>query len=33
MRATDFDLAVMLRHEDVNYTGVLHVLAACCRPC
>ncbi len=28
MRATDFDLAVMLRHEQVNYTGVLHVLAA-----
>lgn len=28
MRATDFDLAEMLRHEQVNYTGVLHVLAA-----
>lgn len=28
MRATDFDLAEMLRHQQVNYTGVLHVLAA-----
>ena len=28
MRATDFDLAVMLRHGQVNYTGMLHVLAA-----
>lgn len=28
MRATEFDLAEMLRHEQVNYTGVLHVLAA-----
>ncbi len=28
MRATDFDLAEMLRHEQVNYNGVLHVLAA-----
>ena len=28
MRATDFNLAEMLRHEQVNYTGVLHVLAA-----
>ena len=28
MRATDFDLAVMLRHEHINYNGVLHVLAA-----
>jgi len=28
MRATDFDLAEMLRHEQVNYSGVLHVLAA-----
>ena len=28
MRATDFDLAEMLRHEQVNYSGVLKVLAA-----
>ncbi len=28
MRATEFDLSVMLRHEQVNYTGVLHLLAA-----
>ncbi len=28
MRATDFNLAEMLRHEQVNYSGVLHVLAA-----
>jgi len=27
MRATDFDLAEMQRHEQVNYTGALHVLA------
>ncbi|MDH4465488.1 MAG: SDR family NAD(P)-dependent oxidoreductase [Acidovorax sp.] len=26
-RATEFNLAEMLRHEQVNYTGVLHVLA------
>ena len=28
MRATDFDLAIMLRHEQVNYNGVLLVLDA-----
>ncbi|CAN7630031.1 SDR family NAD(P)-dependent oxidoreductase [Acidovorax sp. LjRoot129] len=28
MRATEFDLADMLRHQQTNYTGVLHVLAA-----
>jgi short-subunit dehydrogenase len=28
MRATDFDLAEMLLHEQINYNGVLHVLAA-----
>ena len=28
MRATEFDLAEMLRHEQINYNGVLHVLAA-----
>lgn len=28
MRATDLDLAGMLRHEQVNYNGALHVLAA-----
>lgn len=28
MRATDFDLAEMLRHEQINYNGALHVLAA-----
>lgn len=28
MRATDFDLTVMLRHEQINYNGALHVLAA-----
>lgn len=28
MRATEFDLPMMLRHEQVNYTGVLHLLAA-----
>lgn len=28
MRATDFDLAVMLRHRQINYDGALHVLAA-----
>lgn len=28
MRATDFDLSEMLRHEQINYNGVLHVLAA-----
>lgn len=27
MRATDFDLTVMLRHEQINYNGALHVLA------
>ncbi|WP_338818261.1 SDR family NAD(P)-dependent oxidoreductase [Acidovorax temperans] len=27
MRATDFDLTEALRHEDVNYTGTLRVLA------
>ncbi|MCL5741264.1 MAG: SDR family oxidoreductase, partial [Betaproteobacteria bacterium] len=32
MRATDFDLAVMLRHEHINYNGVLHVLAAVLPP-
>ena len=32
MRATDFNLAEMLRHEQVNYTGVLHVLAAVLPP-
>jgi NAD(P)-dependent dehydrogenase (short-subunit alcohol dehydrogenase family) len=26
--AADFDLAAMLRHDDVNYRGALHVLAA-----
>ncbi|MFN9727253.1 SDR family NAD(P)-dependent oxidoreductase [Acidovorax sp.] len=26
-RATDFNLAEMLRHEQVNYSGALHVLA------
>lgn len=33
MRATDFDLAVMLRHGYISYNGVLHVLTPCCRPC
>ncbi|RYX93057.1 MAG: SDR family NAD(P)-dependent oxidoreductase [Comamonadaceae bacterium] len=28
MRATEFDLAGMLRHQDVNYVGALHVLDA-----
>lgn len=28
LRATEFDLAEMLRHEDVNYTGALRVLDA-----
>ena len=28
MRATQFDLATMLRHNDVNYVGALYVLAA-----
>jgi short-subunit dehydrogenase len=28
MRATDLDLADMLRHGQINYSGVLHVLAA-----
>lgn len=28
MRATDFDLTGMLRHEQVNYTGALYVLDA-----
>lgn len=28
MRATDFDLAVMLRHQQVNYVGALNVLDA-----
>ena len=28
MRATDFDLDEMLRHQQVNYVGVLHVLGA-----
>lgn len=28
MRATGFDLADMLRHQDVNYVGALHVLDA-----
>lgn len=28
MRATEFDLPEMLRHEQVNYTGALHVLGA-----
>lgn len=32
MRATDFDLAEMLRHDDVNYRGVLQVLAAVLPP-
>ncbi len=27
-QATDFDLASMLRHDDVNYRGALHFLAA-----
>jgi hypothetical protein len=33
MRATDFDLAVMLRHEHVNYTGACMCWPPCCRPC
>lgn len=28
-RATQFDLAEMLRHQEVNYVGTLHVLDAC----
>lgn len=28
MRATDFDLGEMLRHQQVNYVGALHVLDA-----
>jgi short-subunit dehydrogenase len=28
VRATAFDLPEMLRHQDVNYTGVVHVLGA-----
>lgn len=28
MRATEFNLAEMLHHEQVNYTGALHVLGA-----
>jgi short-subunit dehydrogenase len=28
LRATDFDLSEMLRHQQVNYVGVLHVLHA-----
>ena len=32
MRATDFDLAEMLRHDDVNYRGVLQVMAAVLPP-
>ena len=28
MRATDFDLDEMLRHQQVNYVGALHVLGA-----
>ena len=28
MRATDFDLSVMLRHQQVNYVGALNVLDA-----
>ena len=28
LRATQFDLAEMLRHQEVNYVGALHVLAA-----
>lgn len=28
MRATEFDLEQMLKHQQVNYTGVLHLLSA-----
>ncbi len=28
LHATDYDLAEMLRHQDVNYTGVLYLLEA-----
>lgn len=32
LRAKDFDLQEMLRHEQVNYTGALHLLAAVLPP-
>jgi len=32
MRATEYDLAQMLRHHEVNYVGALHVLEAALPP-
>jgi NAD(P)-dependent dehydrogenase (short-subunit alcohol dehydrogenase family) len=32
VRATDYDLAEMLRHQEVNYVGALHVLDAVLPP-